>query len=700
MRLAPRIVAVVLLVGAFGINFLTMLHAHGYQFTTVDTLFYLSSFTAARRFGTFLDLQTFAFDQGFGAFQVPTILHPFWWIFTTTQSVVFSHYCVQLILFAGVFVYARALRIGTLACIVCAALTVALYFDVTIRADYFAGVAPWHVAQIGIGYLAVGLILRGAPRNVGALSAGLILLLATALIDWFYAIFLVPFVALTLTGFSVVALQRRWVAWLLTVAAGGLAILLFLQITGILTDIDTYTLTLQRFWRGGGLNPNPGSMMVFGTLPGLHAAKVVFWIAAASSLYVIAFKVRPFNYIAVGLVIFDAALIAIDSDVRGTNVLWTLSAPGYFERPLIPVYVIVTYAAIRHLSGRVHFSLQPINVGVGPSEFVIGAALALAIGLKAASLPQGTIAEVWSRPLDLWAASIRDLEKFPMEQSPAPQFNPYFIDISQKRGLVDCPGETRRNRYCGYMSNIYGSPNAFEYQNAVDVQLAGMNALIGRVARSVADQASHIVIKSFGIRYVISGSGSDFRMDDLGPLHPADLSARTVSFVAAIDRKDDAAAILRGETLVHDRARIASLGDLVPLSDVQMQAEPGRFTVHARSSGHSLLLLPFQFSNCLAVSGTAGTSLIRVNGAQAALDFRQAADIEIVSRFRMFGPADCRYRDFADVLSLGFMPRLTIDDIARGKRVPVVMRWFLEGQIRKRDAIMARWPNLIGANTQ
>src|SRR5262249_27325334 len=50
--------------------------------------------------------------------------------------------------------------------------------------------------------------------------------------------------------------------------------------------------------------------------------------------------------LSLGLVLIVSVLAFFENDAAGSNVFWPLPALGYFERPLIPLYVILSIAAI------------------------------------------------------------------------------------------------------------------------------------------------------------------------------------------------------------------------------------------------------------------------------------------------------------------------------------------------------------------
>jgi hypothetical protein len=118
------------------------------------------------------------------------------------------------------------------------------------------------------------------------------------------------------------------------------------------------------------------------------------------------------------------------------------------------------------------------------------------------------------------------------------------------------------------------------------------------------------------------------------------------------------------------------------------QYRPSAVSIEARSAGESIILLPFQFSHCQRLSQSAGAELIRVDGGQAALHFVNHADVRIANALTYFGDSACRKRDFADVFRLGIWPLQSFDDLAQGRRVPLLMKFYLDARLRLRDRIM------------
>ncbi len=210
----------------------------------------------------------------------------------------------------------------------------------------------------------------------------------------------------------------------------------------------------------------------------------------------------------------------------------------------------------------------------------------------------------------------------------------------------------------------------------------------------------HPSIKSLGIRYVavdgeiegakhLSLGGRNVSLIDLGPVGPSDLSIGTLKYNPIYNVNEVMAARRAGDAIVNDRAVADSAGTLAPIESVKFEYGPGRFLVSASSSGDSLLLLPFQFSNCLSIShGGGAVSLVRVNGVQAALRFHTRVSARITNNLRLFGDGKCRSRDFVDIVKIGLTPRQSYEQITGDRRVPTLMRLTLEARLRQRDAIL------------
>ena len=170
--------------------------------SNADPLFFYVSFNGSQRFGSSLDLQTFAFGQGFGGFQHPTLLHPYWWIFDYSHSIVVTYYFAIVVLFIGTLTQYRALGRDLFLGIVAATTACTLFFNSHYLADFFGAVAAQHVAQIGIAYLGLAIVAMSSSRSFAGMLLGFLLLAWSILMDWLYAAFLVPFIGINLIAFA------------------------------------------------------------------------------------------------------------------------------------------------------------------------------------------------------------------------------------------------------------------------------------------------------------------------------------------------------------------------------------------------------------------------------------------------------------------------------------------------------------------
>jgi hypothetical protein len=93
---------------------------------------------------------------------------------------------------------------------------------------------------------------------------------------------------------------------------------------------------------------------------------------------------------------------------------------------------------------------------------------------------------------------------------------------------------------------------------------------------------------------------------------------------------------------------------LVEVARGKMFFERGAIRVQAESRGHSLLLLPVQYSRCLVPSEPARAKLLPANLVQTAVLFQGSIDLRIRLEYGLFRPG-CRKRDLADLAELGIV---------------------------------------------
>ena len=92
----------------------------------------------------------------------------------------------------------------------------------------------------------------------------------------------------------------------------------------------------------------------------------------------------------------------------------------------------------------------------------------------------------------------------------------------------------------------------------------------------------------------------------------------------------------------------------LPARSARMILERDGYRVAAESEGRSALLLPIQFSNCLAIEEGRGNGafLVRANFLQTLLVFSRSIDATIKLDFGLFGRTACRHSDADDLAGL------------------------------------------------
>jgi hypothetical protein len=692
-------------------------------FASSDHLYYISSYLASRRFGSLMDLQTFAFGQGFGIFQHPALPNPLWWIWELTNSDQLIYFAAMFVLFGGVLGYYLSLREKSMFWALLAAFGCGtMVFNHFVMADYYATGMPQTYFQIGVAYFGCAILLGFGPRSAGWLLLGVALVCFAIVMDWPYAIFLVPFILLS-AGAALLArggatnlpVDRRQVFVVVSVSVVAAAVLL----PPIYAAYDSFTLMSLRLW-GHAFMPHETkhSLLIWGGLPSWKSAMILGWAGLLAAIYHIWRDRSRLLVLSLGLVLTVSVLAFLDDDAAGSNVYWPLPALGYFERPIIPLYAILFCAAMEDAVSRFarRYLRDPKLIVMSGIGGIQPTSLLLLIAAAGGVAVFGGLAwAAWPGDLDrvLFRKTIpdRQAENFirglPLPISVWPLYSPYFYDGTKKQLMNDCQHviQDLSHNYCLYMFDIYSTPNAIEYQNLIDIQFPSIQSqMTGSVPHSRLDQA-HLgaLMKSFGIRYVaidghwppaikyIKALDQEVSLIDLGVIRPEDLSVQKV-LMAPYATEDAVAMRIEHQAIVHDDKSFRENQNLSAVYLVEIGYRRGAVVIQTRSKGDALLLLPFQFSNCLALDnlGKKRARLIRVNGGQAALSFTQEADVIIRNEFRFFGKPACRYRDFVEVFRLGLYPVKTMEQITEGYRVPLLMRWYLASRVKKRDRLLAQ----------
>jgi hypothetical protein len=725
-RVTATLVIFILSTLALTVIFYPELTPGGSLFVSADHLYYISSYFASRRFGSWLDLQTFSFGQGFGIFQHPILANPLWWIWELTNSDQLTYLAAIFVLFSGVLTYYSSLRErSTFWAIFAAFACGTLEFNNSVMADYYATGMPQTYFQMGVAYFGCAILLGFGPRSAGWLLFGIGLLYFAVLMDWPYALFLMPLILLS-TGAALVTLGRAGILGIRAWRMGWKQIFLlvgFSVFAGIVllfpiyTAYDSYTLMSLRLW-GHAYMPHETrhSLLLWGGLPDWKSALILGWTGLAAAIYHIWRDRSRLLILSLGLVAILSGLAFFDNDAAGSGVYWPLPPLGYFERPLIPLYVILITAAIEDVLSPLarrylRHSKLIARVGVGgisPTSLLLSitaaGGAATFVGLAWAAWPGDLDGVVFRKRLqDIRAENfVRELS---LPTPVWPLYSPYFYDGTKNQLMNDCQHANPypSHYYCFWMFNVHSTPNAIEYQNLIDIQFPSIESqMIGSISRSSLEHA-HLgsLMKSFGIRYVavdghwpsamkyVKAFDQEVSLIDLGLIQPEDLSINQV-LMAPYAPEAAVAARIEHNAIVHDDQSFRENQDLSPLDLMEIGYRRGAVAIRARAKGDAVVLLPFQFSNCLVLDnlGRNRARLIRVNGGQAALSFARGVEAIVRNDFRFFGQPTCRYRDFVDVFRLGLYPVQTMDEITEGYRVPLLMRWYLATRIRKRDRLL------------
>jgi hypothetical protein len=104
--------------------------------------------------------------------------------------------------------------------------------------------------------------------------------------------------------------------------------------------------------------------------------------------------------------------------------------------------------------------------------------------------------------------------------------------------------------------------------------------------------------------------------------------------------------------------KVAVVSDDVPSTNFQARnvvitVERDGIRVQAESDGAAHIVLPVQYSNCLAVVNGAKVALARANLFQTLMSFNGAVDARIEFHFGLFANNKCRLRDGAENKMLG-----------------------------------------------
>lgn len=180
------------------------------------------------------------------------------------------------------------------------------------------------------------------------------------------------------------------------------------------------------------------------------------------------------------------------------------------------------------------------------------------------------------------------------------------------------------------------------------------------------------ILRLLGVRYIVTDGGVTPGTDRLRTLAvPNGIAPLAVDEIPHVNlglspieavplvSTNDALAWLGREDADFRRTAMLSGSDIGPFKeahDIAIQIERGGWRVRANSDGHSLLVVPFAFSNCLQVVHSENASTPELRRADLLLTgiiFDRALDAAVKYRQGPFENAECRLNDFSEIKSLG-----------------------------------------------
>jgi hypothetical protein len=178
------------------------------------------------------------------------------------------------------------------------------------------------------------------------------------------------------------------------------------------------------------------------------------------------------------------------------------------------------------------------------------------------------------------------------------------------------------------------------------------------------------ILRALGVRFVLTDADALDRPAELRgsvtargapavrlfELNGANLGTFSPTQFVRADTVDEIAARIRDNKDRLDRVAVVS-DDIPPTGaqarDAAITIERDGIRLRAASDGPAHVLLPVQFSHCLAVVNAAPVRLRRANLLQTLVSFEGAVDARIEFRFGLFADNACRLRDGLDNKALG-----------------------------------------------
>jgi hypothetical protein len=137
--------------------------------------------------------------------------------------------------------------------------------------------------------------------------------------------------------------------------------------------------------------------------------------------------------------------------------------------------------------------------------------------------------------------------------------------------------------------------------------------------------------------------------------------------VISVRTADHALTEIAKSDLRHSVVTATQLPDpLAPARNVRLTFLKGGVHVVAEAVGHSLLILPLQFSRCLRhINGTQNASVFRANLVQTGIVFSDQLDITLQFRSGLLGDSKCRLDDYLEMKAFELKAAASIVPLAQ-----------------------------------
>jgi hypothetical protein len=519
----------------------------------------------------------------------------------------------------------------------------------------------------------------GATRNV---LTALAFALGSLLAVFAYpagAVYFVPIIAVYCAVFVVTSGTRREAVWKLATGIGVAGIMLALQVPRFFANLYGYT--YGSFFFEHVRAPTAGLIadtFMIGSRGFDLRAVFVFFVAMVTAIVLASRGQGAIRRFALGILVCEIAIV-----------LGSLANALTVRAPLLFSYAETAHAALwgslfvlvaMAVATLIDRRLALLAVLIPPMRWfamhrykVYGGALAAAVVLFAVFSPSPLVLNYPPKAPPALAALQRDLAL-----SPGAPFRGKVATIYTREGGI--PFEVKAFDYratfgSDFFSDLLplGIPSLNQSQHWTSpVTFAFLSRFFAGEGDSFEknffwlDRFDPKMARLLGVHAVVSdreiAGGSlietlsrdgralhVYRLDDvnLGQYSPtravrASSAAQAVAAIAA-DSFDPKRDVVMEE---------GAADDLVPAQSVSVTIETGpALRVRAASPGTSLLVLPFEFSHCLRMTGSANARLLPVNLQQLGLLFEKQADVSIEYRYGVFA-STCRGKDLARAKAL------------------------------------------------